>query len=253
MDRPVVRGSRPAAWFAAAGGLAMMAVLAAVGFGLIGQARSGTPASDVGASDALAAAAPSFGWGVLALVCVAVLDIVVAWGLWGVFRGERPAGAALAAAFRLVYAAVFLGAIAMLVDARRIATGAGEASDLAIADRDTAVLLRFEGFDSVWNTGLLVFGLHLVVVGWLLVTRPGVFATVVGWLVLLAGAGYLADGVVRVVAPEVTASVAQFTFIGEIVLIGWLAVGGVRAVRSRRAAAAAPEPARALVEGSARS
>ena len=138
-------------------------------------------------------------------------------------------------AFRLVYAAVFLGAIAMLVDARRIATGAGEASDLAIADRDTAVLLRFEGFDSVWNTGLLVFGVHLVVVGWLLVTRPGVFATVDGWLVLLAGAGYLADGVVRVVAPEVTASVAQFTFIGEIVLIAWLVVGGIRSLRAGRA------------------
>ena len=251
MDRPGVRGSGPAAWFVAAGGLAMMAVLAAVGFGLIGQARSGAAGSDIGASDALAAAAPAFGWGVLALVGVAVLDIIVAWGLWGVFGGERPRGAALAAAFRLVYAAVFLGAIAMLVDARAIATGAGASSDLAIADRDTAVPLRFEGFDSTWNTGLLVFGVHLAVVGWLLVARSGVFATVVGWLVLLAGAGYLADGVLRIVAPEVTVSVAQFTFIGEIVLIAWLAVGGVRLIRSRRAAAAEPEPARVLVDGGA--
>ena len=251
MDRRVAREAGPAAWFAAAGGLAMMAVLAAVGFGLIGQARSGASGTGVGASDTLAAAAPAFGWGVLALVGVAVLDIVVAWGLWRVLRVERPGGAALAAAFRIVYAAVFLGAIAMLVDARRIATGAGEASDLAISDRDTAVLLRFEGFDSTWNTGLLVFGVHLAVVGWLLVARSGVFATVVGWLVLLAGAGYLADGVLRVVAPEVTVSVAQFTFIGEIVLIAWLAVGGIRAIRSRRAAAAEPEPARALVDGSA--
>ncbi len=251
MDRRGVREVGPTPWIAAAGGLAMMAALAAVGFGLIGQARSGTPATDVGASDTLAAAAPAFGWGVLALVGVAVLDIVVAWGLWRVLGVERPGGAALAAAFRVVYAAVFLGAIAMLVDARRIATGAGEASDLAASDRDTAVLLRFEGFDSAWNTGLLVFGVHLAVVGWLLVVRSGVFATVVGWLVLLAGAGYLADGVLRVVAPDAGVSVAQFTFIGEIVLIAWLAVGGVRAIRSRRAAAVEPEPARALVDGGA--
>jgi hypothetical protein len=231
----------------------MLAVLAAVGFGVIGQVRSSAPGTDNGASDALAAATPAFGWGVLALIGVAVLDVVVAWGLWRVLGVEQPGGAALAAAFRIVYAAVFLGAIAMLVDARRIATGAGEASGLAISDRDTAVLLRFEGFDSAWNTGLLVFGVHLAVVGWLLVTRSSVFATVVGWLVLLAGAGYLADGVLRVIAPDVTVSVAQFTFIGEIVLIAWLAMGGGRAIRSRRAAAAAPEPerARALVGGGA--
>lgn len=240
------RAAGPAAWFAAGGGLAMMAVLAAVGFGLIGQVRSDT-------SDTVAAATPAFGWGVLALVGVAVLDVVVAWGLWRVLSVERPGGAALAAAFRLVYAAVFLGAIAMLVDARRIALGAGEASDLSIDDRDTAVLLRFEGFDSAWNTGLLVFGVHMAVVGWLLVARSGAFTTIVGWLVLLAGAGYLADGVLRVLAPDVAVSVAQFTFIGEIVLIAWLAAGGIRAIRSRRATPVEPEPesTRALVDGSA--
>ena len=237
MDRQMSRQVGPAAWFAAAGGLATMAVLAAVGFGLIAQGRAdgrGAGAT-AGASDALAAAAAPFGWGVLALVGIAVLDIVVAWGLWGVFQAERPGGAALAAAFRVVYAAVFLGAIAMLVDARNIATGVGATSDLAIDDRDTAVLLRFEGFDSAWNTGLLVFGVHLAVVGWLLVARSGAFATVVGWLVLIAGAGYLADGVFRVVAPDVAVSISQFTFVGEVVLIGWLVVGGIRAMRAHRA------------------
>ena len=249
MDRRGVRPAGPRPWIAAAGGLAMMAMLAAVGFGLIGRARSATPAGEVGAADTLAAALPAFGWGVLALVGVAVLDIVVAWGLWGVLRDERPGGAGLAAALRVVYAAVFLGAIAMLVDARRIAMGAGETSDLAVDDRDTAVLLRFEGFDSAWNTALLVFGVHLLIVGWLVATRTGVFATVVGWLVVLAGAGYLADGVLRVIAPGVTLSIAQFTFIGEIVLIAWLAVGGIRAVRSRRHAG--PAPAQVLVDGGA--
>ncbi len=138
----------------------------------------------------------------LALLGVAVLDVVVACGLWMVFRPERPGASALAAAFRIAYAAVFVGAIAMLADARRIAEGAGAASGLGIEDRDTAVLSRLDGFDAAWNAGLVLFGMHLLVIGWLLLRRSGVFATIVGALVLLAGAGYLADSVLWVLVPD---------------------------------------------------
>ena len=95
------------------------------------------------------------------------------------------------------------------------------------------MLSRLDGFDAAWNAGLVLFGMHLVVIGWLLLRRSGVFATVVGALVLLAGAGYLADSVLWVLVPDGLA-VAQFTFIGEIVLIAWLVVGGIRSLRAGR-------------------
>ncbi len=96
------------------------------------------------------------------------------------------------------------------------------------------MLARLDGFDAAWNGGLLVlFGMHLLVIGWLLLRRSGVFATVVGALVLLAGAGYLADSVLWVLVPDGLAF-AQFTFIGEIVLIAWLVVGGIRSLRDGR-------------------
>ena len=188
----------------------------------------------------------------LALLGVAVLDVVVACGLWMVFRPERPGASALAAAFRIAYAAVFVGAIAMLADARRIAEGAGGASGLGIEERDTAVLSRLDGFDAAWNAGLVLFGMHLVVIGWLLLRRSGVFATIVGALVLLAGAGYLADSVLWVLVPDGLV-VAQFTFIGEIVLIAWLVVGGIRSIRAdREDVARATTPDRALAADDAR-
>ena len=80
----------------------------------------------------------------------------------------------------------------------------------------------------------MLFGMHLLVIGWLLLRRSGVFATIVGVLVLLAGAGYLADSVLWILVPDGLA-VAQFTFIGEIVLIAWLVVGGIRSLRAGRA------------------
>ncbi len=227
MERRVGAG----AWFAAAGGLALMAPLAFVGVGVVAGVQAAGSGVDAGVGDALAAASPAFGWAVLALLGVAVLDVVVACGLWMVFRGERPGAAALAATFRIAYTAVFVGAIAMLADARRIAEGAGAASGLGVDERDTAVLARLDGFDSAWNAGLVLFGMHLAVIGWLLLRRSGAFATIVGALVLLAGAGYLADSALWVLVPDGFA-VAQFTFVGEIVLIAWLVVGGIRSIQA---------------------
>ena len=248
MERRVEAG----AWFAAAGGLAVMAPLAFVGVGVITGVQADGSGVDAGVAETLGAASTSFGWAILALLGVAVLDVVVACGLWMVFRAERPGAAALAAAFRIAYAAVFVGAIAMLADARRIAEGSGGASPAGAGVRDAAVLARLDGFDSAWNAGLVLFGMHLVVIGWLLLRRSGAFATVVGLLVLVAGAGYLADSVLWVLAPDGLV-VAQFTFIGEIVLIAWLVVGGIRSIRAGRAGVDHPAaPARALTADEAR-
>jgi Domain of unknown function (DUF4386) len=214
-----------------------MAPLAFVGVGVVAGVQADASDEVAGIAEALGAASTSFGWAVLALLGVAVLDVVVACGLWMVFRAERPGASALAAAFRIAYAAVFAGAIAMLADARRIAEGAGGASGLGIEDRDLAVLSRLDGFDAAWNAGLVLFGMHLVVIGWLLLRRSGVFATIVGALVLLAGAGYLVDSVLWVLVPDGLV-VAQFTFIGEIVLIAWLVIGGIRSIRADREDAA---------------
>jgi Domain of unknown function (DUF4386) len=233
------RGATPAEWFAAAAGLLLMAGLAVAGTGAIGQERSDASIDAIGAA--------AFGWGVVALYVVVLLDIIVAWALWRVFRADRPGGAALAAAFRVAYAAAFAAAIAFLADAHRIAAGADEAGAGAVGaeGREGTVLLRLGEFDTAWNGALLVFAAHLVVIAWLLMRRADVFSIIVGLLVLLAGVGYAVDSVLRIVVPESDIGIAQFTFVGEIVLIAWLIVGGVRAIRADRAARrpAAQEPA----------
>jgi Domain of unknown function (DUF4386) len=220
------RGATPAEWFAAAGGLVLMAGLAFAGVGAIDRAQSGASIDAIGAAE--------FGWGVIALYVVVLLDVIVAWALWRVFRADRPGGAALAAAFRVAYAAAFAGAIAFLADAHRIAALSDGAGALEEEARDATVLLRLGEFDTAWSGALLVFAAHLVVIAWLLVRRGDVFSIIVGVLVFVAGAGYALDSVMRIVAPESATGIAQFTFIGEIVLIAWLVVGGIRAVRAAR-------------------
>ncbi|MGH3703630.1 MAG: DUF4386 domain-containing protein [Agromyces sp.] len=221
MERQV--GTTP--WFAAAGGLAAMAALALPASAIVTAAEEHAAAGSV---DGLGFA--PFGWAVVALLGVAVLDVIVACGLWAVFRAERPGASALAAAFRIAYAAVFIGAVAMLADARRIVEGSGGSVQVGEL-RDAAVIERLGGFETVWDAGLVLFGMHLAVIGWLLLRRSGAFAAIVGALVLLAGAGYVVDSVLGVLLPG-TVAVAQFTFFGEVVLIAWLVVGGIRSTRA---------------------
>jgi hypothetical protein len=150
----------------------------------------------------------------LAMTGVAVLDIVVGLGLWRVLAPTHATLAALAAVLRIAYAAV------LVVAASRLSAGA------------------HAEFESIWDAGLALFGLHLLVVGGLLATRPG-FARVTGILVVLAGAGYLADSIAALAVPGTVLGVATFTFVGELVLIVWLFVHGGRPAAVRPLAAAA--------------
>ena len=220
--------ARPGGWFAAAGGLALMAVLGFASLGTIESLRSSAAAAETMGAESF-----RIGWVVLALYAIALLDVVVAWGLWQVFRIERPGGAALAAAFRIAYAAVFVGAIAQLDHALRIVTATDDRL-LDPAAREAMVDAQVQGFDAAWNGGLMLFAAHLAVVAWLLLRLRGAFATVVGVLVAIAAGGYAIDSAMQVVAPELGVRVTTFTFIGEVVLIAWLVAGGLRAARHDR-------------------
>jgi len=225
-------------WFAAAGGLAAMAVLAFPGIGtidgLVTAAAAGSePAAAAELGDAIRSSG-AFGAAVLALVAVVVLDVVVAWGLWGVFTPAQRGAAALAAALRITYSAVFAAAIGLLIDAQRLSTGVGAAGALDPAIRDEAALQRLAEFDSVWSGALIIFAAHLAVVAWLLIRHGGRFAAIVGVFVGIAAAGYLVDGALAILAPHWSGGIAQFTFLGEILLIAWLLVGGIRSARLAR-------------------
>ena len=144
---------------------------------------------------------------VLALSLVVVLDVLVAWALLEFFAPVHHALATLAAWFRLAYAAVFLVAIAHLFD----------------AIDDPAALARIETFRGVWDVGLILFGVHLLLIGYL-AHRSANMPTVLGALLAVAGLGYVVDGAGTVLVAGYSADVAAFTFVGELLLMLWLLV-----------------------------
>ena len=170
---------------------------------------------DIAASEGL------FRWGVASLFVVVVLDIIVAAALLQVFTPVSRSISMLAAWFRLAYAGVFLVAISQLAGVLRLSGDASQA------------LSHIEDFGNIWNASLILFGVHLALLGYL-VYRSGFAPKPVGILLVVAGLGYLVDSLGTVLVPDYSVSVSQFTFVGEVVLIFWLLIKGRRVVVSRR-------------------
>lgn len=201
-------------WAARTAGLALliMAVLAPLAiFGVL------QPLQNAGADAARLFDVQSgrFRLAIVILLGVAVLDILVAWALYqGLYR-DSPALAQLAAWFRLAYAVVLTLALAPLV---RLL------SDTPV---DLAVLDGLTAFNHTYSLGLGLFGVHLAILG-LALFHAARLPRVLAGLVVIAGLGYLADTLGALLVPGYSISVAAVTFIGEVVLMGWLLWAGFR-------------------------
>lgn len=81
------------------------------------------------------------------------------------------------------------------------------------------------------------FGLWLLPLGYL-IYRSGFIPKLIGVLLMIACAGYLADVATFFLAPGFGVVVSEFTFIGELALMLWLLVMGVNVGRWERRALA---------------
>jgi Domain of unknown function (DUF4386) len=194
--------------------LALMAVLAPIGvFGAVGALI--TPGDAARTAQNIVESQALFRWGIASLILVAVLDIVVAAALFTLFAPVNRSVSAMAAGFRVAYAAVYLVAITQLV----VALG-------LLSDPDQAIR-AIDAYTTIWHVGLILFGVHLLLLGYL-GYRSGYMAKVFGILLVVAGLGYLADGFGAVLVRGYALDVGRFTFVGEVALIFWLLIKGSR-------------------------
>ncbi|MBD8870188.1 DUF4386 domain-containing protein [Nocardioides donggukensis] len=172
----------------------------------------------------LTASETTFRFGAAAFLAVFLIDIVVAWALYVLFRGLHRDLSLLAAWSRLVYT-VFLGvALVYLFQALELVRIGGD--DRGRLEGD--VLLALQSFDMTWVIGLAAFGVHLVLLGRLLLATPGA-PRWLGWVVVVAGVAYVVDTVAHLVladypayADVFLAVVAVPSVVGEFGVTVWL-------------------------------
>lgn len=161
---------------------------------------------------------------VLSLFFVIVLDIVVAWGLYVFFRPANQELSLLAAWLRVAYAAVFLVALFNLVNALRLLQGGGATAVVNMTQQQA--LQSFNAFSDGWAFALGLFGLHLIVLGYLAL-QAGYVPKLLAALIVISGLGYLFDAVIGFLFPDFGITIGQLTFVGEVLLAFWLVIKSV--------------------------
>jgi hypothetical protein len=171
----------------------------------------------------------------LARAGVALELLIAAVWFYLLFRTADPLAASGIAAFGLVNAVMILVSAALL----------GTAVELAldpVGDAAAIVQLLYLVSGNLWGVGALFFGLWLIPMGWC-VLRSGWMPRALGWILVGGGIGYLLSAFIRYLAPDapvVADALAYPATVGEVWMIGYLLVRGVR----RQALDQAPPTAR---------
>lgn len=167
----------------------------------------------------------TFRLGILAFIVIGLLDVIVAWALNEVLREKVRALSALAAVLRYVYGGILIVASGFLVIAVEVATNVGDASLVDV----TTLQSWLDGFSYTWDIGLTIFACHLFVLGFAIEKAKIAGAWVgLGWVVMIAGAGYMFDSIAVVMNWDIGFEFAAIFFIGEVILLAWLIWTGVR-------------------------
>jgi hypothetical protein len=82
-------------------------------------------------------------------------------------------------------------------------------------------------YEHGFNLAHIFFGLWLFPMGYLVI-KSGFIPKVIGVFLLIAGVGYLVDFTLFFLFPDITVTVSGYTFVGEVMLLLWLLIMGVK-------------------------
>jgi len=161
-------------------------------------------------------------------------DVLVALALYVVFARVNRNLALLAAFFRLVHAAIVGGNLLNTYLPLLLLDGGGHLAAFAPDQRNALSMLFLDAHAYGYAIGLVFFGFHCLVLGYLVI-RSGLVPRLLGGLLLLAAAGYLIDSFARTMLASYAdhqgvfaAAVFGPAFCAELSFALWLLLKGVR-------------------------
>ena len=145
----------------------------------------------------------------------------------GLQPGQQRPLSRLAAWFRLAYAAVFMVALSQLAGIPHCWAARATRAVFTREQLQGQALLKIDTFNDIWFAGLILFGAHLLILGYL-AFKSGYVPKVLGVLLVIAGLGYAFDSFVKVFSDGSPMAISTVTFVGEFLLGLWLLVRGRR-------------------------
>jgi hypothetical protein len=168
-----------------------------------------------------------------------ILDIVLAWALYHLLAPVNRALSQLIAWFRLVYAALALAATLNLTTLFTLLDTPDYHQVFGSPQTYAQVRALHIAFRSGWSISLLVFGIHLVLLGYLMfrfsylskilsgiVSR--IASRIIGILLVLNGLAWIVNSLVPYLSHTDLFPYLFPAFCGEIVFMLWLLIAGWR-------------------------
>jgi hypothetical protein len=154
-----------------------------------------------------------------------ICDVLVAWALYVFLRPVNEHISRLTAWFRLIYTMIALVALLNLVSVLRLLDAAAPMTLIQPEQLQGQVMLSLNAFRSDWNFGLLFFGIHLGLLGYLVI-QSRYIPSLLGVLLMIAGAGYLLNTLRPFLFPDINLKFAEYTYYGELIFMLWLLIKG---------------------------
>lgn len=165
--------------------IVIMAILAGFSYGYVLQTLI-VPNNAVLTAHNIKASLTLFRSGICGFLLVIILDILVAWSLYLFFKSVHAQLSLLTAWFRLVYAGVFGIAQFNLIIIALLSSNSDYLSVVEISHVKEIIAFFFQAFNLTWAFGLVIFGCHLLLLGYL-VFKSGSIPKI--WSLLLFTAG----------------------------------------------------------------
>jgi len=192
--------------------------------GLIVRGDAVATASHITASELL------FRFGFVSDVIVFLCDVAVAVLLYVLLRPVSKTLSLMAAGFRLTGTAIYGVNLLNYFAAVLLLSGADYLVVFEPGQLHALALLFLEIHRHGYDLGLVFFGLHCLVLGYLLF-KSDYFPKILGVLMVLASLGYLVGSFTLFLFPEYQTAIAPVyvaPLIGELSLCLWLIIKGVR-------------------------
>lgn len=168
-----------------------------------------------------------FRFGIISFLIVIVCDVLVAWSLYIFLKPVNKNLSLLAGWFRLVYAVIFAISLFNLVAVPGLLTSTDYLKAFGTEQLNAQVMFSLNAFRDGWNIGFIFFGVHLILLGYL-VFKSGYVPSLFGILLMIAGIGYLADSIGKLLVHNFDLSLNIFTAWGELLFMFWLLIKGAK-------------------------
>ncbi len=163
---------------------------------------------------------------IMGWIVIIITDLLVSWALYAYLKPINMKLAQIAGLIRLIYTGILAIAVSNLVTVSVIANSA------VFQQSASEVMSSIVSFETIWSLGLIIFGIHLLLVG-LIVLRTTHIPKLFSYLLIVAGASYFVVHVLNGFLPELESMKSTLEmvlsvpmFVGEVGFGIWLLIKG---------------------------